>query len=167
MPRERHGRVRRYPGTDQVPDAAASEVMNDAAFKAEGLAGGLPGLAEVTETAGSLYDLALGIRLGHLRAPRPMEDEGALEGTQLQPALADLCQLAYQGENAALAVLAVLGTEFTPGDVLRGLLDRGQELGDVARRDLGRYYRLLEDELRRVELSEDEADLMYEAVRSP
>ncbi len=34
----------------------------------------------------------------------------------------------------------------------------------VARRDIGRYYQLLEDELREVDLSEHEAALVYEAL---
>jgi hypothetical protein len=53
---------------------------------------------------------------------------------------------------------------FRPGPLASALEARGDNLAEVVRRDLGRYYQLLERELRWVRLSEGEASLLCDAL---
>ncbi len=53
---------------------------------------------------------------------------------------------------------------FRPGPELGPLIDgRGEQAGLVAKRDLERYYHLLDHELRRINLTEGEAMLLCDA----
>jgi len=66
------------------------------------------------------------------------------------------------GETEAGSLPAIVS--FRGGELLPLLAARGETAGPVARRDLTRYYELLEEYLERLELSESEAQLLCDAA---
>lgn len=55
-------------------------------------------------------------------------------------------------------------TCFRDASIKQSLLTRGNSSGDIARRDIDRYYVLLADALRRVKLTSNEAMLLCDAL---
>jgi len=119
MPAERHDRVRVDTGADQMTDAAPPEIMHDPAVEADLLTRAAPELAEV----------AHGPSL-------PVEDVRAIEAARFETPLHHRSDLPFDGEDAGVLVLAVLGPQPKGplGPVVVAPLER-PDLADPPRRE--------------------------------